>query len=298
MAANSTTFFSRDACFAAGVLVAIAVHSAFAGSHPADAQEANAFRVCADPNNLPFSNSAKAGFENKLADMFAAELKQRVTYTWHAQRRGFIRETLKARECDVVMGVPAHYGMVETTQPYYRSGYVFVSRTDRHLGITSIKDPRLRTLKIGVQLIGDDGFNTPPPHALAAQGIVDNLVGYTVYGDYRNPNPPAAIVSAVEHGDVDIAAVWGPLAGYFAKQAPVPLTVRPITDTESFAPLVFQYDIAMGVRKGQDALRDKLNGIIARRHEEITALLKSYGVPLVQSPRLETQRAPAKSVKN
>ncbi len=115
--------------------------------------------------------------------------------------------------------------------PYYRSSYVFVSRADRHLDIASIKDPRLRTLKIGVQLIGDDGFNTPPPHALAAQGIVDNLVGYTVYGDYRKANPPAAIVAAVERGDVDIAAVWGPLAGYFAKQSPVPLTVTPITDT-------------------------------------------------------------------
>ncbi len=206
-----------------------------------------------------------------------------MTYSWHAERRGFVRETLKAKECDVVMGLPANYDAAEITQPYYRSAYVFVSRADRHLGIASIKDPRLRQLKIGVQLIGDGGFNTPPPHALAAQGIVDNLVGYTVYGDYRNPNPPAAIVSAVEHGDVEIAAVWGPLAGYFAKKSPVPLTLVPIADTESFAPLQFAYDIGMGVRKGDHALRDRLNKIIARKRPQITALLQSYGVPLVDT---------------
>jgi quinoprotein dehydrogenase-associated probable ABC transporter substrate-binding protein len=264
----------------------------------ASSAEDKAFRVCADPNNLPFSNEAKAGFENKLADLVAAEFGERVVYTWHAERRGFVRETLKAKACDVVMGLPAHYDPAEITQPYYRSAYVFVSRADRHLGIASIKDPRLRQLKIGVQLIGDDGFNTPPPHALAAQGIIDNLVGYTVYGDYRTPNPPAAIVTAVEHGDVDIAAVWGPLAGYFAKQSPVPLTVVPIADTESFAPLQFAYDIGMGVRKGDHALRDQLNEIIARKRPQITALLQSYGVPLVDAAVHETENTGGSNSKN
>jgi len=237
------------------------------------------FRVCADPNNLPFSNEAKEGFENKLADLIAGELGEKVTYAWHAQRRGFIRQTLKAKLCDVVMGVPVHYDMVETTKPYYRSTYVFVSRADRHLGIESIKDPRLRALRIGVQVIGDDGFNTPPSHALSRQGIVDNLVGYTVYGDYRNPNPPSRIVTAVEHGDVDIAAVWGPLAGYFAKLSKVPLTVKPMTDVALFAPLVFQYDIAMGVRKGDHVRKAQLDDIIARKRPQIDAILASFGIP-------------------
>ena len=248
-------------------------------------QAPKTFRVCSDPNNLPFSDEAKQGFENKLADLIAGVLGEKVTYTWHAQRRGFTRQTLKAKKCDVVMGVPVGWKFVESTIPYYRSTYVFVSRADRHLNIHSMKDPRLRTLKkIGVQLIGDDGFNTPPSHALAAEGLDDKMVGYTVYGDYRNPNPPARIVKAVEHGDVDIAAVWGPLAGYFAKKSPVPLKVVPITDTRSFRPLIFQYDIAMGVRKGDNARRDQLNAIIRQKRPQIEALLARYGIPTVPMP--------------
>jgi quinoprotein dehydrogenase-associated probable ABC transporter substrate-binding protein len=245
---------------------------------------ADSFRACADPNNLPFSDQAKEGFENKLADLIAADLGEKVSYAWHAQRRGFIRETLKAKKCDVIMGVPTQLDMVEVTQPYYRSAYVFVSRADRHLDIRSIRDPRLRTLKIGVQLIGDDGFNTPPSHALADQGIIRNLVGYPVYGDYREPNPPARIVTAVEQGDVDIAAVWGPLAGYFAEKSSVPLTVTPITDTASFAPLIFQYDIALGVRKGDHARKEKLDQIITRKRPQIAALLARYGIPTLTMP--------------
>ena len=126
--------------------------------------------------------------------------------------------SLKAGNCDVIMGVPVGLDMVGTTRPYYRSSYVFVSRSDRRLDIASMTDPRLKTLKIGVQLIGADGSNTPPGHALAEQGIVNNVVGYTVYGDYRQPDPPAQILEAVARGDIDIAAVWGPLAGYFARR--------------------------------------------------------------------------------
>jgi mxaJ protein len=267
---------------------------------PAQAQEAAAqqsFRVCADPNNLPFSNEAQQGFENKLADLIAGALGETVTYDWHAQRRGFVRETLKAKQCDVVMGMPTKVDMLTTTMPYYRSTYVFVSRADRHLDISSIKDPRLRDLKIGVQMIGNDGANTPPSHALAQQGIIDNLVGYTVYGDYRNPNPPARIVEAVEKGDVEIAAVWGPLAGYFAKKSPVPLTLTPMTETESFKPLIFTYDIALGVRKGDQALKAKLDAILAQKRPEIAALLDSYGIPTLPLPIKASQNEGAASPK-
>jgi mxaJ protein len=251
---------------------------------PAGAENANVLRVCADPNNLPFSNEAKAGFENKLAEMVADELHEPVSYTWHAQRRGFIRETLKAKACDLVMGVPKQYELVETTIPYYRSSYVFVSRADRHLDIQSIKDPRLRGLRIAVQLIGDDGANTPPAHALAAQGITSNVRGFPVYGDYHSADPPSDILNAVERGDVDIAAVWGPLAGYFAKQSSGTLVLSPITDTESFAPLIFQFDMSMGVRKGDDALRTTLDRIITQRRPQILALLESFGIPLLKLP--------------
>ncbi|WP_024511689.1 substrate-binding domain-containing protein [Bradyrhizobium sp. ARR65] len=252
------------------------------------AAENDDLKVCSDPNNLPFSNASGAGFENRLAQLVAAELGKHVTYTWWAQRRGFIRNTLNAGQCDVVMGVPVDYELVETTRPYYRASYVFVSRADRKLDLVSIKDPRLEHLKIGVHLIGSDGTNTPPAQALGQQNIVQNVVGYMIYGDYREPDPPARLIEAVEKGDIDIAAAWGPLAGYAAKTSAVPLTVVPIADTEDFEPLRFQFDIAMGVRKGNHALKARLDDIIARNQPEIRALLASYGVPMVQT----TARAP------
>jgi quinoprotein dehydrogenase-associated probable ABC transporter substrate-binding protein len=257
--------------------------AAFAGL-PAGADEAgNELRICADPNNLPFSNDRNGGFENAIAQLFAKETGQSVAYTWWAQRRGFIRNTLKAGNCDVIMGVPVGLDMVETTRPYYRSSYVFVSRSDRQLDIASMTDPRLKTLKIGIQLIGDNGFNTPPGHALAEQGIVDNVVGYTVYGDYRRPDPPAQILEAVARGEIDIAAVWGPLAGYFARQSPVKLRLVPITDTERFAPLRFQFDIAIGVRKGDDERRDEFDQLISRNSLQIADILDRFGVPVVEA---------------
>jgi mxaJ protein len=241
-------------------------------------------RVCADPNNLPFSNRAEMGFENRLATMVAEHVGKHVSYTWWAQRRGFVRNTLKAGNCDVVIGVPAHYDLVETTKPYYRSTYVFVTRQDQHLDLSSLADPRLRRLVLGVHLIGDDGNNTPPAQALGDEGIVDNVRGYSIYGDYRQANPPARLIEAVEKGQIDVAAAWGPLGGYFAKVSAVPLTVMPIRDGERFAPQRFEFDISMGVRKGDHALRDVLNAFIDEHQSEIASLLESYGVPLVELP--------------
>jgi mxaJ protein len=259
-----------------GILLALATTAAAASE--------GELRVCADPNNLPFSNRAEAGFENRLAAMVAEHFSQQVSYTWWAQRRGFIRNTLKAGRCDVVMGVPSGYELVETTRPYYRSSYVFVTRQDQHLELSSLLDPRLHHLVIGVHLIGDDGNNPPPAQALGDQGIVDNVRGYSIYGDYRQADPPARLIEAVESGSVDVAATWGPLGGYFAQRSPVPLTVTPIRDYERFAPQQFQFAIAMGVRKGDDALRDRLNEFIDEHRSEITSLLRSYGVPLVDQP--------------
>jgi quinoprotein dehydrogenase-associated probable ABC transporter substrate-binding protein len=245
------------------------------------AAQSETLRVCSDPNNLPFSNSAQEGFENKLAELIAQKLKRPVSYTWWAQRRGFIRHTLKAGDCDLVMGVPAHYDLVETTRPYYRSTYVFVTQTARDLNLKSIRDPRLHSLSIGVHLIGNDGNNVPPAHALGAQGIIDNVRGFMIYGDYREPDPPARLIEAVEKGNIDVAAAWGPLAGFAALHSSVPLTLSPIEGAEHFAPEQFEFDIAMGVRKGDHALRDQLNDFIAQNGVQIKALLESYGVPLV-----------------
>lgn len=262
------------------VALAVLIGSAATAAAESDGQ----LRVCADPNNLPFSNRAGAGFENRLAAMVAENLGQKVAYTWWAQRRGFIRNTLKAGQCDVVMGVPEGYDLVETTKPYYRSAYVFVTRQDRQLDLSSLLDPRLHRLAIGVHLIGDDGNNPPPAQALGEQGIIDNVRGYPIYGDYREDNPPARLIEAVENGRIDVAAAWGPLGGYFAQRSPVPLTVTPIQDYGGFAPQQFQFAIAMGVRKGDHALRDRLNAFIDAHRSDIAALLRSYGVPLVEKP--------------
>ena len=273
---------------ALALLAGAAVLGALASPAGAAGRE---LRVCADPNNLPFSNQEGQGFENRIAELVAEELGAELSYIWWAQRRGFIRNTLNAGACDVVMGVPAGYELLETTAAYYRSAYVYVYRADKGLDLHSITDPRLRDLRIGVHLIGDDGANPPPAHALGAQGIVDNVFGYMIYGDYREPNPPARVIEAVAEGDLDVAAVWGPFGGYFAKHAPVPLAAVPITDTAAFAPLRFEFGMAMGVRKGDRALLEELNGIIERRREDIDALLDAYGVPRVAGTFAE-QEAP------
>jgi quinoprotein dehydrogenase-associated probable ABC transporter substrate-binding protein len=220
----------------------------------------------------------------------ADSLGKRVSYTWWAQRRGFIRNTLNAGDCDAVMGIPTELDMVETTRPYYRSTYVFVSRSDRAYALHSIEDPQLRRLSVGVQLIGNDGFNTPPAHALSRQGIVDNVVGYTLYGDYRDDSPPKRIVEAVETGAIDVAAVWGPLAGYFARQSPIPLILTPIAHTDHFRPLTFQFDISVGVRKGDASLKAAIESVLAKRRPGVRRLLAEYGVPVVDEEN-ESDRA-------
>ena len=259
----------------------------------------NVLRVCADPNNLPFSDSAGAGFENRLASLVAAELDAKVEYTWWAQRRGFIRNTLNARQCDVVMGVPTSFELALATRPYYRSTYVFVSRRDRALRVRSFDDSVLRDLTIGVQLVGDDYTNAPPAHALARRGIVDNVRGYNVQGDYTQPAPPARIIDAVARGDIDLAVAWGPLAGYFASRQSVPLDLVPVTPQVDLPFLPFVFDMSMGVRRADSTLRDTLDAIIVRRRASIDSLLDSYGIPLlgVRRPVADVAAAAATTAK-
>lgn len=235
-------------------------------------------RVCADPNNLPFSNARGEGFENRLAQLVAEELGRKVEYVWWAQRRGYVRNTLRAHECDLWPGVASQLEILGTTRPYYRSTYVFVTRADAPV-IGSLDDPRLRTLAVGVQLVGDDGANTPPSHALARRGIITNVRGYTLYGDYAQPNPPAAIIQAVDRGEVDVAVAWGPLAGYFAKRAEHPLRLTPVTPWLDGPQWPMVFDVSMGVRKEDVELRNALDEILERRRSDVQAILTAYGVP-------------------
>jgi mxaJ protein len=247
--------------------------------HPSPA--ARSFRVCSDPNNLPFSNARGEGFENRIAELIARDLNARVEYTWWAQRRGFVRNTLKSGVCDVIMGVPTGMDMVLRTAPYYRSTYVFVTRLDRGLDVRSFDDPALHRVRVGVQLIGDDGANSPPAHALSRRGVIDNVVGYTVYGDYSTDSPPARIIDAVARGDVDVAVVWGPMAGYWARRARVPLALTAVRPQIDLPFLPFVFDIAVGVRRGDTTFRNAIDSVLTRRRAQIDQILDAYAIPRV-----------------
>ncbi len=236
-------------------------------------------RVAADPNNLPFSNDRLEGLENRLAALIAEGLGARVEYMWWPQRRGFFRETLGSGRADVVMGVPAGFERVLTTRPYYRSTYVFVQPAAAR-PVHSFDDPVLRTATIGVQLAGDDGINTPPAHALAARGIVENVRGYTLFGDYGEADPPSAIIRAVATHAIDLAVAWGPMAGYFAARQDVPLAIVPVEPCDCPS-LQFVFAIAVGVAYGQPELRDEIDEILARQSGAVTRILDEFGVPRV-----------------
>ncbi len=244
---------------------------------PVAAEAQNVIRVCADPNNMPFSNQRQEGFENKLAELLAADLGEKLEYTWWSERGSLVKNTLNAGRCDVLMGVPSSLDDVTTTNPYYRSTYVFVSQAGRNLHVTSLADPRLSDWKIGLHVVGEN--LAPPAFALANRGITKNVVGYSLFGAYGEENPPRKLIDAVERGDVDVAIVWGPFAGYFAKFAKTPLDVTPVMPAVFFG-IPFSYDISLAVKKGDATLQNALNAALARESASIHSLLNQYGVPI------------------
>jgi mxaJ protein len=247
------------------------------GRAPADeAKQAKELRVCGDPNNMPFSNEKLEGIENKIAEVVAKDLGETVTYFWWPHQRGVVKRVLNARHCDVMLGIPKGYDPVLWTRPYYRTGYVMAYRKDRKLKLRSLDDPALKTLRIGVQV------NTPPHDALGRRGIADNVVGYQLMFDsnFHAEDYPGKVVEDVLAGSVDVALVWGPIAGYFAKKKGAPLEIVPIEDPSDRG-LPFAFDISMGVRKGDKQLKEQLEGALARRHDEIEHVLADFGVPLL-----------------
>ena len=240
-------------------------------------QDPHVLRVCADPNNLPFSNDRGEGFENQIAQTIAKELNRSVTYYWQPQRRGFLRTTLLAGACDLVMGVPRQLERARVTRPYYRSSYVFVTRHDRRVAVGSLDDPRLRSLEIAIPVTGDDYDNPPPAQALAARHIIDNVHGYPVYGDYSKPHPSSGAVDAVRNGDVDVAIAWGPIAGFAARQPGARLELTPLPERDGSLP--FAFDIAMAVRPDDQVLPAQVDAVLQRRADDIQKILDAYGVP-------------------
>lgn len=236
-------------------------------------------RVCADPNNLPYSNDKLQGFENRIAELVAKDFEMEVSYSWYPQRERFFRQTLNSGMCDVVMGVPTGFDEAATTNPYYRSSYVFISRHDRDLHIHSFDDLRLKTLSIGVHILGNGDDSLPPVHALTSRGIVHNLVGFSIFGNLYESNPAADLIQAVSDQKVDIAVAWGPLAGYFAKHSKRALDITPIADDSMNPKLPLSFDIGMGVRESDTQLKQKLDLELIRRKTEIEQILHTYGIP-------------------
>lgn len=254
----------------------------------AGAAQARELRVCADPANLPYSNAKGEGFENKLMRLVGREIGVDIRFVWQHQWRGFVRKTLAARHCDVVPGMAVGTDRARLTKPYYTSSYAFVTRVDRHsvASFSSLSDE----MTVGVQLVGDDGANTPPVEELAARGLRPNLKGFMVWGQSpADGRPLEGIMRAVAEGSVDVAVVWGPQAGYFATREKAPLSVTPIASAERTA-LPMRFDIAMGVRKSDEALAGELDAALARLEPQIRALLASYGIPRTETDKKGTTR--------
>src|SRR4051794_17038452 len=219
-------------------------------------------RVCADMDNLPFSNQKGEGYENKIANLIANEWHSRLEYTWWPIRRGYYR-MLNGTYCDLVIESPVGVDQAGATKPYYRSGYMFLSRKGSGLeDINSLADPRLKKLKIGVNLfVSTDGEHSPPEMALSRYGVIGNLRGYNT--SYDENIRPEDIINGVANKDVDVAIVWGPMAGYFVKKASVPLVLTPIAaEKDSATGFPMQYDIGMAVRRQDKALRDSLQALL------------------------------------
>jgi len=239
-------------------------------------------RVCADPDNMPLSNQKGEGFEQKIAELVAKEWNAKIEYAWWPVRRGFFSRALNGRYCDIAIEAPSGMDMAGVTKPYFRSGYVFVTRKDRDLDIKSLADPRLKKLRIGVNILNSDAENTPPAMALSRYGVVGNLTGFPTF--YTDTVRPEDIVTAVAKKDIDVGIVWGPLAGYFAKRSPVPLTLQPLAERDSLTDFPFRFSIGMGVRRRDKALRDSLQTVLDRKKPEIQAILEEYGIPTFPIP--------------
>lgn len=266
-----------------GVALATALSPAALAETPPPAAMP-ALSVCADPANLPYSNDKQEGFENKIAKLLADDMHAELRYFWFAQHKSFFRRTLLDGLCDVVISVPRGFSMVAETRPFFASTYVAVTRANDSRHFTSFDDPWLHDARIGLQLVGKEGATTPPAVALSGRGINQHITGFEMWSGPDNPNPQGKIVDAVADGSIDVALVWGPFAGYFAKAHGDALRIEPILSDPQAPELTFVFPMAMGVRKADTALRDRLQVAIDRHATEIAAILRDYGIPIVTVP--------------
>src|SRR5712671_716583 len=231
-------------------------------------------RVCADPRNMPFSNDKGEGIENKLAELFAAKLQKRLDYMYFPQATGFVKMTLGAHRCDVIMGFPQGDDLVQGTNPYYRTAYALVAKQGSGLeDVTTLEDPRLKGKHIGIVA------GTPPATNMATNGLMANAKPYPLMIDTRFDSSAAAMIKDLTSGEIDAGVLWGPIAGYYAKQANPPLHVTPLVKETSGPRLAFR--IGMGVRPADQNWKRQLNRLIQENQPAINKILLDFGVPLL-----------------
>jgi quinoprotein dehydrogenase-associated probable ABC transporter substrate-binding protein len=250
--------------------------------------DSKVLRVCADPNNMPFSTDKGEGFENKLAELLADKFGKGLSYSWYPQATGFVRNTLAAHKCDVIMGVPQGDDLVQVTNPYYRTAYALVFKQGHGLeGVDTLGDPRLKGRRIGIVA------GTPPGNNMAANGLMANAKPYPLVIDTRVDSSAAAMMHDLATGEIDAGILWGPMAGYYARRTNPAVTVVPLVK-ETTGPRM-AYRIAMGVRYSDQEWKRQLNSTIQESQPAINKLLLSFGVPLLDdSDRAITEDSIAK----
>ena len=237
--------------------------------------DAKVLRVCADPNNLPFSNEKGEGFENKIAEYLAKKINKELAYAFYPGATGFVRNTLNAHLCDVILGIPQGNDLVQPTNPYYRTTYAIVTRAGSDLeGLSTLDDPRLKSKQHRIGLVA----NTPPGNILAKEGLMSAVKPYPLMVDTRFDSSSATMIRDLEAGDIDVALLWGPIAGYYVKNAKTKLNLIPIQET---AGTRMAFRVAFGVRHSDQIWKRDLNQFISQNKSELEKILIDYGVPLI-----------------
>ncbi len=241
----------------------------------AEAVDPDRLRVCADPGNLPYSNRAGEGFENKIAALMAKELGKPLEYTWFPQSLGFVRNTLRAKKCDLIVGIGTGSELVQNSNPYYTSVFAMVYRADSGIGARSLNDRTLETLRLGAVA------GTPPTTVLARNGLMSRVRPYQLMVDTRRYSAGRQMIEDLVNGVIDVAVLWGPLAGYWSKQQSVPLTVVPLLSEPG--PVRMAYRVSMGMRHNETEWKRTINRLIDKLQPQINRILLDYAIPLLDS---------------
>ena len=239
------------------------------------ANAAPVLRVCADPDNMPFSNEKGEGFENKLAELIAERLGNDLEYTWFAENTSYLPNTIGTGACDLVMGYAQGTDLIEDTNPYYHTSYVLITREDDEAlkGVESLSDPRLKQKRIGIFA------RTPPASILAMHGLTSHAKPFENTTGESQAQAAKAMIEEIAAGELDAGLLWGPVGGYYAQRAEVPLKVTPLVK-ESAGPTTF-YGITMGVRPNEPQFKHEINKVLADNQQDINVILQGYNVPLL-----------------